>query len=182
MRAPVSLAFARSKFRWAVHERLWPLKYTLFLAILGLSFQSMTDTVRIAEVEPFKTAIVLRFMRDWPYVLYALALLAAGLFIERFYCRYLCPLGAALAIPARLKILIGLNGAPNAAENAVSVQQRAGFRPSIRLARSCPNECIYCLKCQANYFDANTCLPLKQRALRRSGGNRENLAVGKNDG
>ena len=30
-----------------------------------------------------------------------------------------------------------------------------------------PNECIYCLKCQANYFDPNTCLPLKQRALRR---------------
>ena len=27
---------------WAVHERLWPLKYTLFLAILGLSFQSIT--------------------------------------------------------------------------------------------------------------------------------------------
>ena len=33
-----------------------------------------------------------------------MALLVAGLFVERFYCRYLCPLGAALAIPARLRM------------------------------------------------------------------------------
>jgi polyferredoxin len=30
-----------------------------------------------------------------------------------------------------------------------------------------PNECIYCLKCQANYFDEDTCLHLKKRAERR---------------
>jgi polyferredoxin len=30
-----------------------------------------------------------------------------------------------------------------------------------------PNECIYCLKCQANYFDEETCLHLKKRAGRR---------------
>ena len=55
---------------------------------------------RLAEVEPFKTAIILNFVRAWPFVAYAVALLVAGLFVERFYCRYLCPLGAALAIPA----------------------------------------------------------------------------------
>ena len=167
---------------WAVHERLWPLKYTLFLAILGLSFQSMTDTVQIAEVEPFKTAIVLRFMRDWPYVLYALALLVAGLFIERFYCRYLCPLGAALAIPARLKIFDWLKRRPQCGRECRICATTCGVQAINPIGQIVPNECIYCLKCQANYFDANTCLPLKQRALRRSGGNRENLAVGKNDG
>ena len=49
----------------------------------------------LAEVEPLKTAIILRFVRDWWFVLFAVALLVAGLFIERFFCRYLCPLGAA---------------------------------------------------------------------------------------
>ena len=58
----------------------------------------------LAEVEPFKTAIILKFVRDWPFVIYALALLAAGLFVERFFCRYLCPLGAALAIPGRMRM------------------------------------------------------------------------------
>ena len=36
--------------------------------------------------------------------LFATVLLGAGLFIERFYCRYLCPLGAALAIPGRIRM------------------------------------------------------------------------------
>src|SRR3546814_20068370 len=63
-----------------------------------------SDLERLAEIEPFKTSIILRFMRDWPFVVFAVALLVAGLFIERFFCRYLCPLGAALAIPARLRI------------------------------------------------------------------------------
>ena len=58
---------------------------------------------QLAEVEPFKTSIVLKFAREWPFVVYALTLLAAGLFVERFFCRYMCPLGAqatnCLALP-----------------------------------------------------------------------------------
>jgi polyferredoxin len=30
-----------------------------------------------------------------------------------------------------------------------------------------PNECIYCLQCQANYFDRNVCWHLKKREERR---------------
>jgi NosR/NirI family nitrous oxide reductase transcriptional regulator/NosR/NirI family nitrite reductase transcriptional regulator len=30
-----------------------------------------------------------------------------------------------------------------------------------------PNECIYCLKCHANFFDHDICLHLKKRAQRR---------------
>ena len=75
----------------------------IFLALFAVALGSMAQAQRSAEVEPFKTAIVLRFLRDWPFVAWALLLLAAGLFIERFFCRYLCPLGAALALPARLR-------------------------------------------------------------------------------
>ena len=80
---------------WGLHERLWPIKYMIFLGLFGLSLYSIALAEVVAEVEPFKTAIILKFARDWPFVVYALALLAAGLFIERFFCRYLCPLGAA---------------------------------------------------------------------------------------
>ncbi|MCC7017230.1 MAG: regulatory protein NosR [Rhodospirillales bacterium] len=89
---------------FALHERLWPIKYIVFLGLFALSLHSTTMAVFGAEVEPFKTAIVLRFARAWPFVLYVALLLAAGLFVERFFCRYLCPLGAALAIPARLRM------------------------------------------------------------------------------
>ena len=47
----------------------------LRLAMFGLFLQSMPDAVRYAEVEPFKTAITLRFQREWPFVAYALALI-----------------------------------------------------------------------------------------------------------
>ena len=84
-----------------LHERLWALKYILFLGIFGVSLGNMAFAEQLAEVEPFKTVVLLHFMREWWFVLFALALLTAGLFIERFYCRYLCVLGAALAIPGR---------------------------------------------------------------------------------
>ena len=45
-----------------------------------------------------------KFARDWPLVVYAVGLLGIGLFVERFFCRYLCPLGAAIAIPARMRM------------------------------------------------------------------------------
>ena len=73
----------------------------LFLGLFGISLASIPLAETFAEVEPFKTAIVLKFVREWPFVVFAVALLTAGLFVERFFCRYLCPLGAALAIPAR---------------------------------------------------------------------------------
>lgn len=154
---------------WPLHERLWPIKYTLFLAILGLSFQSMLTTISLAEVEPFKTSIVLKFVRYWPYVLYALVLLAAGLFIERFYCRYLCPLGAALAIPARLKIFDWLKRRPQCGRECRICATRCTVQAINPIGQITPNECIYCLQCQTNYYDATTCLPLKQRAQRHGG-------------
>lgn len=78
---------------WGLHERLWPIKYIIFLGLFGLSLYSLALAEMFAEVEPFKTAIILKFAREWPFVVFALTVLAAGLFIERFYCRYLCPLG-----------------------------------------------------------------------------------------
>ena len=55
---------------------------------------SLAET--LAEVEPFKTSITLGFDREWPFVAYAGLLLAAAMVMFKPYCRFLCPLGAAL--------------------------------------------------------------------------------------
>jgi transcriptional regulator of nitric oxide reductase len=99
-----ALRVPQVRLPFAVHERLWPIKYIIFLGLFAVSLHSSNLAVVGAEIEPFKTAITLKFLRHWPAVVYVLALLATGLFIERFFCRYLCPLGAALAIPARLRM------------------------------------------------------------------------------
>jgi len=152
---------------WGLHERLWPIKYIIFLGLFGLSLYSVALAEIFAEVEPFKTAIILKFVRDWPFVIYALTLLTAGLFVERFFCRYLCPLGAALAIPGRIRMFEWLRRWPECGS------------PCQRCAKECPvqsihpeghinvNECIYCMHCQELYYDDERCLHMVQLRLKR---------------
>jgi NosR/NirI family nitrous oxide reductase transcriptional regulator len=152
---------------WGLHERLWPIKYIIFLGLFGLSLYSTAFAEQLAEVEPFKTAIVLKFAREWPYVVYALTMLSAGLFVERFYCRYVCPLGAALAIPGRIRMFEWLRRWPECGS------------PCQRCANECPvqaihpeghinvNECIYCMHCQELYFDDHRCPHMIQVRLKR---------------
>lgn len=142
---------------WGLHERLWPLKYLIFLVLFGTSLGSLAYAEQLAEIEPFKTAIILNFVRAWPFVAFALALLFAGLFIERFYCRYLCPLGAALAIPARMRMFDWLK------------RYRDCGNPCQRCANECfvqaihptgeinPNECLNCMNCQVLYQSKSKC-------------------------
>nr|WP_232272150.1 NosR/NirI family protein [Thiosulfatihalobacter marinus] len=151
---------------WGLHERLWPLKYMIFLGLFGLSMVSIPLAEQYAEVEPFKTAIILKFVRDWPFVVYALLLLLAGLFIERFYCRYLCPLGGALAIPARIRMFDWLRrykecGSPcQTCANECPVQ---AIHPTGEIN---PNECVDCLHCQVLYQSNEKC-PVVIRQLKR---------------
>jgi len=151
---------------WGLHERLWPLKYMIFLGLFGLSMVSMTLAETYAEVEPFKTAIILKFVRDWPFVIFAVSLLGAGLFIERFYCRYLCPLGGALAIPARIRMFDWLRrykecGSPcQTCANECPVQ---AIHPTGEIN---PNECINCMHCQVLYQSETKC-PVVIKQLKR---------------
>ena len=174
-RLATAARFPQWRVPWGLHERLWPLKYMIFLVLFGVSLHSLALAERMAEVEPFKTAIILKFVREWPFVMFAAALLLAGLFVERFYCRYLCPLGAALAIPGRLRMFDWLKryrdcGNPcQICANDCMVQS---IHPEGHIN---PNECLQCLHCQVVYADDQKC-PVcvkvrirKERLARMSG-------------
>jgi NosR/NirI family transcriptional regulator, nitrite reductase regulator len=148
----------------ALHERLWVIKYTLFMGILALSFYSMHDALILAEAEPFKTAISLRFLREWPFLLFVATLLTAGLFIERFYCRYLCPLGAGLAIPAKLKIFDWLKRRPQCGRECRMCETKCTVGAIDAIGRINANECVLCLRCQVIMNDGSQCPVLKRRA------------------
>ena len=166
-RAARALGLPQIRVPFGLHQRLWVLKYVIFLALLGVSFYELAVAERMAEVEPFKTAIVLYFIRGWPFVTFAAVLLGASLFIERFFCRYLCPLGAALAIPARLRMFDWLR------------RYRECGNPCQRCANECPvqaihpeghinpNECIQCLHCQMLYHHDRKCPVMIQKRLKR---------------
>ena len=148
----------------ALHERLWVIKYSLFVGLVALSFYSMEQALILAEVEPFKTAISMRFLRAWPFVLYVLVLLGAGLFIERFFCRYLCPLGAGLALPAKLKIFDWLKRRPQCGRECRLCETKCTVGAIDPLGRINANECVLCLRCQVIMNDDHTCPVLKRRA------------------
>ncbi|MHA1108805.1 MAG: 4Fe-4S binding protein [Alphaproteobacteria bacterium] len=150
-----------------VHERLWPIKYVIFLGLFALSLGGIDNIQWGIEIEPFKTAVVLGFVRDWPFVLYAVALLAAGLFIERFFCRYLCPLGAALGIPARLRMFEWLKRKRQCGASCQTCADNCPVQAIHPEGQINPNECVYCLNCQIIYNDEFVCPPLMVRRTRR---------------
>ena len=129
------------------HTTPQKLKYLLLAIIIGASFYSLTLAETLAEIEPFKTSITLYFIRDWQYVIYALILLILALKVHKFYCRYLCPLGACLAILGAMPIFNWLTrraecGSPcqncrmNCEIDAINEQGKIDMR-----------ECVQCLEC-----------------------------------
>ncbi|GIT86707.1 NosR/NirI family protein [Roseobacter sp. OBYS 0001] len=153
---------------WGLHERLWPIKYMIFLGLFAVSLTSLPRAEALAEVEPFKTAIILKFAREWPFVVFALSMLLIGLFVERFYCRYVCPLGAALAIPARMRMFDWLKryrecGNPcHTCANECPVQ---AIHPTGEIN---PNECVNCLHCQVLYQSDTKCPVIIKQLKRRA--------------
>jgi NosR/NirI family nitrous oxide reductase transcriptional regulator len=152
---------------FALHERLWPIKYIIFIGLFAAFLRDPGLAVKGAEVEPFKTAIVLKFARAWPFVLYAGALLVAGLFVTRAYCRYLCPLGAALALPARVSMFEWLKRRWQCGTPCQTCAQTCPVQAIHPEGKINPNECIHCLTCQVNYNDDGICPPLAERKRRR---------------
>lgn len=156
---------------WAIHERAWPIKYIIFMGLFGLSVYSLAFAEQLAEVEPFKTAIVLKFAREWPWVIYALTLLVIGLFIERFFCRYLCPLGAALAIPGRIRMFDWLKRYKECGSPCQRCAQECMVQAIHPEGHINPNECLYCLHCQTLYVDDHRCpvmITKRERGERRA--------------
>jgi NosR/NirI family nitrous oxide reductase transcriptional regulator len=152
---------------WIIHQRLWALKYVIFLGLVGATLFSFDLSIQLAEVEPFRTAIALKFVRSWPYLVYLSILLGIGLFVERFYCRYLCPLGAALAIPARLRMFDWLERYRDCGNPCQLCARNCFVQAIAPTGQISPNECLGCLECQVLYQSRIECPVVVRREQRR---------------
>ncbi|MGY6273301.1 4Fe-4S binding protein [Achromobacter denitrificans] len=161
------LGVRQVKISHGVNQRLSTLKYVIFLLLFGFSLYDLALAEKLSEVEPFKTAIILHFVRYWPFVLFAVALLVAGLFVERFFCRYLCPLGAALAIPARLRIFNWLRRYRDCGNPCQRCNLECPVQAIDPTGEINPNECIQCLHCQMLYHHDQKCPHLIQKKAKR---------------
>ncbi|NMG15709.1 NosR/NirI family protein [Aromatoleum bremense] len=149
------------------HDRLKWVKYGVFFSLLAVSFFSMGLAEKLAEIEPFKTTFLVgMFNRSWPYTLFAAGLLGLSIFTERPFCKYLCPLGASLAMPSTFR-WFGLDrkqecsGCKACAVGCGSLAIDANGRIDHR-------ECLHCLDCMVLYTDCHACPPLSQERKRRT--------------
>ena len=167
------------KIPFAVHRKLWWIKYAILGSLVITSYISLSDAEVLSEVEPFKTAITLHFVRYWPFVLYTVALLAAGLFINKFYCRYVCPLGAGLAILGYFHKFEWLTRRKECGKPCTMCYHKCDIKAITPEGKVDYNECVQCLECIVYYNNDDLCPPLKKakKGAKRKPDMADSLAV-----
>lgn len=140
------------------HKRAQLIKYVLLIGLVGSAFYSLSIAEKLAEVEPFKTAITLYFVRYWPFALYAVLLLLLSLKIHKVYCRYLCPLGAGLAVLGRYPLLKKLTRRAECGSPCHLCRQKKCGIDAINKDGSIDYaECIQCLECVVTLHNPELC-------------------------
>ena len=146
------------------HSYAQKIKYIILFVLVGTSFYSLTLAEQLAEIEPFKTSITLNFVRYWPFVLYAVLLLVLSLKIHKFYCRYLCPLGAGLAILGRFPLLKWLRRREECGDPCQLCRNKKCEIDAINKDGSIDySECIQCLECLVTIESPKLCVVNKYK-------------------
>ena len=112
------------------------------------------------EVEPFKTAITVGFDRSAPFVAYALILLVLGGLYYKFFCRYLCPLGAAMALGGKLRLLDWLPRRSECGQPCQTCRHRCTYDAIEKSGAIRYERCFQCLDCVGIYHDPGRCAPI----------------------
>ena len=112
------------------------------------------------EIEPFKTAITVGFDRSWPFVAWAVLLLVLGGVYYKFFCRYLCPLGAAMTLGGTLRLLDWLPRRAECGQPCQTCRHRCSYDAIEKSGAIRYDRCFQCLDCVGIYHDAQRCAPL----------------------
>jgi len=152
------------KIKPSTHLKAQKIKYLLLVLLVGCSFYSLTLAEQLAEIEPFKTSITLNFVRYWPFTLYAVLLLAIGLKIHKFYCRYLCPLGAGLAVLGRFPVFKWLTRRAECGSPCQLCRTKKCDIDAIQHNGDIDyHECIQCLECLVTVENPKLCVISKYK-------------------
>lgn len=139
------------------HNRLQKFKYFILGAIVFISFFFLNIAEQIAEVEPFKTSITLYFIREWYYVLYAGGIIFLAMKVHKFYCRYICPLGAFMAIAGAFPIFNWLTRRAECGSPCQNCRVNCEIDAIPKHGVIDMKECIQCLECIVINYNPTLC-------------------------
>ena len=145
-------------------QALKRLKYGVLALILVSACVSVGWADRLVEVEPFKTSITLNFVRAWPFVLWAVATLLLSTVFYKGYCRYLCPLGAGMAVLGRLRRWDWIARRSECGQPCQRCRSDCAYQAIEKTGRVDYDECFQCLDCVVIYDSPALCVPLYNQA------------------
>ena len=152
----------RIKVPQAIHDRALYIKYGILALIIGVAISGSGISV-FQYFEPFGTLFF--FSSSALLWVILLAILIASVLIERFYCRYVCPLGAALGIAALLAPL-RIKRVPQC--GICKVCEHACPTGAIRGADIDFKECVRCDVCESKLITkAGSCRHSMEDIARR---------------
>lgn len=154
------LKLPQVRFHSRTDKRLKLVKYALLAAILASVLLAPAWTDALVELEPFKTAITLGFDRSWPFVAYAVGLLLLGAVSYKFFCRYLCPFGAALALLARFRMLDWIARRAECGTPCQTCRHACDYQAIKPTGEISYDECFQCMDCVVIHASDTKCAPL----------------------
>ncbi|MEF3047619.1 4Fe-4S binding protein [Pseudotabrizicola sp. L79] len=141
-------------------KRLKAVKYVLLAGMVGTVIFSPDHIDDVAEVEPFKTAITTFFLREWWFAAYALFWLGLGMVMFKGFCRYVCPLGALMAIGGVLRGRDWIARRKECGSPCQLCKVRCRYGAIEKSGKVAYSECFQCLDCVSIHNDTARCVPL----------------------
>lgn len=153
------------EFPIAITNKLRYLRYVIFLILTVISFISFDYAEVLAEIEPFKTTWILGITnRSFFISFYTLSLLIIGLITYRFFCRFICPLGAFLSFLSIFTIFrLRRRGTCSVCRIC---EKTCNSRAINEFGIIDSKECFGCFTCVNNMYNSQLCPPIKKLKLR----------------
>lgn len=145
------------------------LRYAKYVILALVVYEILEGTV-LYQVEPFGTLFLLRGT-ELAWIFLGL-ILVASIFVNRFYCTYICPAGAALALLGWLRIR-EIKRWPECSKCMICANQC--IPQAIKGDRISAFECMNCRGCEKLYLNSKLCphYALERAEAKRHQGNSE---------
>ena len=154
------LGIKRKKLPERADRLLKNLKYVLLALLIVTGFTAPVLNDLLVEVEPFKTAITVGFVREWWYVSYAVGWLVLGMLFFKPFCRYVCPLGAIMALGGLLRLRRWIPRRTDCGSPCQLCKVRCDYNAIEKDGSIAYSECFQCLDCVSIHDDPKQCVPI----------------------
>ena len=110
------------------------------------------------------------FVREWYYVLYAALWIILSGFVFKGFCRYVCPLGAVMAIGGLLRVCKWIPRRIECGSPCQLCRVKCEYGAIKKSGDISYSECFQCLECVTIHDSRQKCVPLIPQDKKRGKG------------